>query len=152
MVAIQLYNATNGAENVTTASVTTGAAKSFGLFANFVGGDLDELFGQSEVGVWRGRGIFEVLAPAFDDAKDIAGNTTALATAYTAIDGTGPKEVYLGSNADARLAQDPNAVGPEGFSLLTDTAAHWKAGIINRGIARLVDRLSATAILIELLA
>ncbi len=38
----------------------------FGLSANFVGGNMDELNGRTEIGVWRGRGgVFEVLAPVF---------------------------------------------------------------------------------------
>ena len=41
-------------------------ARPFGLSANFVGGNMDELNGNREIGVWRGRGgVFEVLAPVF---------------------------------------------------------------------------------------
>lgn len=43
-----------------------GTNRPFGLCANFVGGNMDELNGRREVGVWRGRGgVFEVLAPVF---------------------------------------------------------------------------------------
>ena len=48
------------------------AAYPFGLSANFVGGDLDELADLGEIGVWRGPGsVWIVLAPAFDPAADI---------------------------------------------------------------------------------
>jgi hypothetical protein len=65
--------------------IATGAAdeQPFGLLANFVGGDLDEVGDENEVGVWRSGqgGVFELLAPAFGDvditATD-AGDVTPL--------------------------------------------------------------------------
>lgn len=50
----------------------TGAAneRPFGLLANFVGGELDDLGDENFVGVWRGPdAVFEILAPGFDDAS-----------------------------------------------------------------------------------
>lgn len=52
-----------GAETV---DIGFSTAKPFGLSANFVGGDLDEISDLGEVGVWRGRGsVWIVLAPVF---------------------------------------------------------------------------------------
>lgn len=66
----------------------------FGLLANFVGGELDELGDEDEVGVWRGfDGVLEVLAPAFDD--------TGLSAAYSSATAGVPVELQAG--ADGRL-------------------------------------------------
>lgn len=66
----------------------------FGILANFVGGDLDDLGDEDNVGVWRGYdGVFEILAPAFDD--------TGLAAAYAAATAGDPVELQAG--ADGRL-------------------------------------------------
>jgi hypothetical protein len=101
----------------------------FGLFANFVGGDMDELFDTDMVGIWRGNGsVFEVLAPAFDDAAN-----SGLATPAAGELGTAATELYLQSGIDARLG------------------ARGGTHTINTDCARLVSRLSANAIVIELL-
>ena len=45
---------------------SNGVLRPFGLSANFVGGNMDELNGNLGIGVWRGRGgVFEILAPLF---------------------------------------------------------------------------------------
>jgi hypothetical protein len=103
--------------------------RAFGLFANFIGGELDELADRTEVGIWRGAGsVFEVLAPVFVD--------TGMAAAAAAEDGAGANEVYLSANTDGRLELDTDA-DPY-------TTAH-------RAAARLVRRLSDKAIIVELL-
>ena len=77
--------------------------KPFGLFANFVNGDMDELGDGTEIGVWRGGpdATFEVLkdalaavswtgistydTPLFSDANGLITN----------VDGTGPRVATL---------------------------------------------------------
>jgi hypothetical protein len=76
--------------------VANGAAsanvKPFGLLANYVGGDLDDLGDENFVGVWRGPdAVFELLAPAFDD--------TGLADSSA----TAGNPVKLYAQADGRL-------------------------------------------------
>lgn len=114
-----------GGENVTLSGVR-GTTRAFGLFANFVGGQLDEIGDSADVGVWRGAGsVYEVLAPAFDD--------TGLAAAAAAENGAVGNEVYMNSNAAGQLVADA-----AGAMTISDTA-------------RLVQRLSSKAIVIELL-
>jgi len=61
---LTMVNTTTSGEKVALADAVT--QRPFGLSANFVGGNMDELNGRSEIGVWRGRGgVFEVLAPVF---------------------------------------------------------------------------------------
>lgn len=116
-----------GAENVEVATADT--QRAFGLFANFVGGELDEIGDRSEVGVWRGAGsVFEILAPVFED--------TGLAAAAAAEDGAGANEVYMAADATGRLVY--------GGSVNPYTTGH-------RAVARLVNRLSDSAIVVELL-
>lgn len=118
---------TIGEDVAVATGVDSGAERPFGLLANFVGGDLDDLGDNSTVGVWRGaqHAFFELLAPAFDD--------TSLATqlATTGVQKGNPVNLY--ALADGRLGYvaSPNA---------------------NRiPVARLVDRPAASRILIELL-
>jgi hypothetical protein len=69
--------------------------RAFGLLANFVGGELDDLGDESYVGVWRGPdAVFEILAPGFDD--------TGLSTAWAASSQGIPVPLYAGP--DSRLA------------------------------------------------
>lgn len=124
-------------EVVTLANSVEGSAptasddRSFGLFANFVGGQLDELGTRSEVGVWRGPGsVYEVLAPAFDDA--------GLAAAVAAEVGTQATEVYMTAGTDGRLVYDAAAIGG---------TAPFVTG--HRAAVRVIDRLSANAIIVE---
>ncbi len=111
--------------------VATGAATSerpAGLLANFVGGNLDDLKDNNEIGVWYGVGSqFELLAPAFND--------TGLAAAYAAATPGQPVLLYAG--ADGRLAQASALVGGNATSKLP--------------VAELVDRRSASVIQIKLL-
>lgn len=95
--------------------------KPFGLLANHVGGDLDDLGDQNYVGVWRGPdSVFEVLAPAFDD--------TGLAAAYAAATIGNPVKLYAGT--DGRL--------------VTGTPANAVV------VAELIERTSASRIVIDL--
>ena len=114
-----------------------GTPNAFGFFANFVGGEMDELGDRSEVGVWRGVGsVYEILAPLFDDTN-ISGRATAE-------DGVLANEVYLYSTAKGHLqsAANNNAVSsPRGLGTTPATDA--------RPAARLVQRLSSTAIVVE---
>ena len=101
--------------------------RAFGLFANFVGGELSDFPTDFDrVGVWRGVGsVYEILAPVFDD--------TSLSTDAAAEDGTVANEVYLNSNSVGQLVADS-----PGAYTVSDTA-------------RLMTRLSANAIVVELL-
>lgn len=109
------------------------ANRAFGLFANFVGGQLDELGTRTEVGVWRGPGsVYEVLAPAYDDTAMLAAATGELGTTAT--------EVYMNASANGRLVIDASATGTTA-PLVT---AH-------RAAARLISQLGATAIIVECL-
>jgi hypothetical protein len=85
--------------------VATGAnvaERPAGLLANFVGGTLDDLKDENQIGVWYGPGSqFELLAPAFND--------TGLAAAYAAATPGNPVLLYAG--ADGRLAQATALVG-----------------------------------------
>lgn len=64
----------------------------FGLLANFVGGTLDDLKDNNEVGVWRGPdAVFELLWPAF--------NATGLAAAYAAATPGVPVPLYTAGNS-----------------------------------------------------
>lgn len=104
-----------------------GTERPFGLLANFVGGNLDDIGDENNVGVWRGaqHAVFELLAPAFDD--------TGLAAAYAAAGVSKGLPVNLYAGTDGRLVYvgSPNA---------------------NRiAVARLIERVSASRIVIELL-
>lgn len=100
--------------------------RAFGLFAQFVGGQLSDIPTDFDrVSVWRGAGgVFEILAPAFDG--------TSLSTYAAAEDGTAANEVYLNSSSKAQL------VGSEGANVINNTA-------------RLINYLSSNAIIVELL-
>ncbi len=104
-----------------------GTERPFGLLANFVGGDLDDLGDEDQVGVWRGanHAFFELLTPAWDDT----GLSTALSQAAAKTGGS----VLLYAGADGRLVyvSSPNAA--------------------RIPVARVIDRPSASRILIELL-
>jgi len=107
-------------ENVAVSS-DVASSKAFGLLANFVGGELDDLGTENFVGVWRGPdAVFELLAPAFND--------TGLAAAYSSAAAGAP--VLLYSGADGRLTStDPGS------------------GVV---VAHLIERVSAARIVIDL--
>jgi len=106
--------------------VDDGTERPFGLLGNMVGGELDDLGEENKVGVWRGIGsAFEVLAPAFND--------TGLGAAYSA-SGTSqglPVNLYAGADGRLTYVSSPNAA--------------------RIPVARLVERVSQSRILVELL-
>lgn len=78
-------------DSVQPASGSDNASSPFGLLANFVGGTLDDLKDNNEVGVWRGPdAVFELLFPAF--------NSTGLAAAYAAATPGVPAPLYAAGN------------------------------------------------------
>lgn len=115
-----------------TGAWATGTAqyRPFGLFANYVGGELSDIPSDFDrVGIWRGVGsVFELLAPVWDD--------TGLSAVATAEDGTAGKEVYL-TPGDTTGQLKLQAQADPGDAINT--------------AARLMTRLSANAIVIELL-
>lgn len=93
----------------------------FGLSANFVGGNMDELNGRSEIGVWRGRGgVFEILSPVFAAAVTTSSNMLGVANSST-VPGQLDNLTVVDSDAGTIL-----------------------------GAARLISALSANAIIVEL--
>jgi len=81
-------------ESAVVASGANVAEQPFGLLANFVGGTLDDIKDENNIGVWRGPdSVFEILAPGFDD--------TGLAAAYAAATPGNPVKLYAG--VDGRL-------------------------------------------------
>jgi hypothetical protein len=117
----------NGAANV----------QPFGLLANFVGGTLDDLQDNNEIGVWRGPdSVYELLFPAFDD--------TGMAAAYAATSGAtsaAGSNILLYAGADGRLTIAANTVGYSGGNVAAGQVA----------IARLIERVSSAKITIELM-
>jgi hypothetical protein len=111
-------------EQVVVATGANAAIRPFGLLANFVGGTLDDIKGNNEVGVWRGPdSVYDILAPAFDD--------TGLAAAYAAATPGNPVKLFAG--VDGRLS----ATSGNGGSAIP--------------VALLIDRPSAARITIDLL-
>jgi len=82
---------------------TNAALEPFGLFANFINGDMDELGDGTEIGVWRGGkdAVFEVLTDALAAVSWTgisAANTAVFATSggkLTNSDGGGPRVATL---------------------------------------------------------
>ena len=109
-------------ESVVVASGANAAEEPFGLLANFVGGNFDDIKDENNVGVWRGPdSVFEILAPAFDD--------TGLAAAYASATPGNPVELYAGT--DGRLVH----VASPGSRI---------------AVAKLIERTSASKIVIDL--
>jgi hypothetical protein len=111
-------------ELVGVASGVNVAERPFGLLANFVGGDLDDIGDEDSIGVWRGanHAFFELLAPGYDDtglASALSGDTTHVG-------------VLLYAGADGRLVYN----GSPGNRV---------------AVARCIDRIGTSRILIELL-
>lgn len=95
--------------------------QTFGLLANFVGGELDDLQGELFVGVWRGiDSVFEILAPGYND--------TGLQAAYAAATAGVPVPLYAGT--DGRLSAT--------------------AGSNRLVVANLIERPSASRIVVDL--
>lgn len=128
---VTLYGSTEAVAGAGgTATATTSITHPFGLFANFVGGQLDELFTRSEVGVWKGtNSVFELLAPAFTD-------TGTSAAGLADVGDTLGHQAWMVPDSTGRLVYDSSCAGP------------WTASHL--GVARLISYLSANAILVEL--
>lgn len=97
-------------ENVAISTGSTSVAeRPFGLLANWVGGDFDEIgpqnVGSGVVGCWRGPdATFTLLAPAF--------NSTGLSAAFVAAQTTGvPVLLYAGT--DGRLVYVSSPTGTQ---------------------------------------
>jgi len=100
------------------------AVRPWGLLGNFVGGTLDDIGDENQVGVWQGvDSVYEVLAPAFND--------TGLAAAYSAATPGNPVRLYAGT--DGRLT----ATAP-GSATEADV------------VALLIERTSASKIVVQL--
>lgn len=121
-------------ENIVVSNGVSGT-RPWGLLANFVGGTLDELGDENNVGVWYGKdAVVEVLAPAFND--------TSLASDFAAATATAP--VYLYAGTDGRLCgptaqageQAPTAVGTgDAVAILIN---RYGAGTGSRIVAKLL--------------
>lgn len=110
-------------EKITIATGANAAEQPFGLLANFVGGDLDDVGDENQVGVWRGPdSTYTLLAEAFDD--------DGLAAAFAAADAGTP--VLLHAKPDGRLGY----ISSPGNRV---------------AVARLIDRPSASRIVVDLL-
>lgn len=135
MVAVKLVGEVvtlhGSTEGTGTDTIATPSLRPFGLFGNHVGGELDDLGDNAQVGVWKGPGsVYHILAPAYDD--------TGLAAPAAAEDAAAlANEVYMNPGTDGRLVFDNSAVTPF-------TTDHVQT-------VRLISRLSANAAIIELL-
>lgn len=99
----------------------------FGLLANFVGGELNDIGDENFVGVWRGPdSVYEILAPGFDD--------TGLSAAWSASTTGNPVPLYSG--ADGRLTQATNLAGAVAGN--------------RQVVAYLIERPSASRIVVDL--
>lgn len=109
-------------ETVLPATGANVAEVPFGLLGNFVGGTLDDVKDENNVGVWRGPdSTFTLLSPAFDDAS--------IATAYAAAVPGQPVKLYAG--VDGRLT----ATSPGSNAIV---------------VAHLIERVSPSEIEIDL--
>lgn len=103
-----------------------------GLLANFVGGTLDDLKDENNIGVWYGPGSqFELLAPAFNDA--------GLAAAYSAATPGVPVLLYAG--VDGRLCCSGSLTANGGLPAVTTETP----------VAELVERSGPGKIVVKLL-
>lgn len=109
-----------------------GAVRTFGLLANNIGGELDDLGDENQVGVWRGPdAVFEILAPVFDD--------TSISTAYASATAGNPVRLYAGR--DGRLtATAPTLTNADGAHTAVEADV----------VALLVERVSASRIVVDL--
>jgi hypothetical protein len=100
-------------------------AVSFGLFNNFINGDMDDLGGGTEIGVWVGGrdAVFEVIAGPTAGAE-----TPLAAVSWTSLNAT----------------RGGVALYPDSAGRLTNTAGSEKK------VARLIEAVSASKIIIQL--
>lgn len=111
------------AETVAVATGGNVAEETFGLLANFIGGNMDDIGDERKIGVWRGPdSTYTILAPGFDD--------TGLATQYATTANTGISvPLYAGTDGRLKYLSSP------GNRLV---------------VARLIDRPSAARITVDL--
>lgn len=104
------------------AGQTPPSPRAFGLLANFVGGDLDDLGDENYVGVWRGPdSVYEILAPGFAGSGTGAGTGGGdLLTAWTAAVTAGVGNVPLYAGPDGRLTHLPVAGNREVVAYLIE--------------------------------
>lgn len=101
-------------ETIKVAAGTT-TERPFGLLANFVGGDLDELGDNNECGVWRGPdAVVEVLAPAFVATGITSGALSTASNLGTSLD------VFAG--VDGRLSLTNPGTGAVAVGRILDAA------------------------------
>lgn len=102
---------------------TSTSPRAFGLLGQWVGGTFDNVGQLNQVGIWMGPdSVYELLAPAYDD--------TSIASRVSAVGATG-LEIPLYAGTDGRLFYTASP------GSLTE-------------VARLIDRPSATRILVQL--
>lgn len=113
----------------------------FGLFNNFINGDMDELGGGTEIGVWVGGrdAVFEILAgpSAAETPLD-----SAPATAWTTHNATRGGVRLFATDAAAE-GGDATRVGR-----LTDTQP--TTALARYPVAHLIEAVSATKIIVQL--
>jgi hypothetical protein len=113
-----------GADPAAPTGATAAAPLAFGLLANFVAGELDDLGDENYVGVWRGPdSVYEILAPGFDD--------TGLSAAWDAVVAAGLGNVPLYAGVDGRLVYN-------------GTPSNRQV------VARLIERPNANRIVVDL--
>jgi len=117
-----------GVDPAAPTGATPAAPLAFGLLANFVGGELDDLCDENYVGVWRGPdSVYEILAPGFNESTGV----DALSTAWSAVVSAGLGNVPLYAGTDGRL--------------------QYLAAPGNRQVvARLIERPNANRIVVDL--
>lgn len=104
---------------------TTVAERPFGILANWIGGDFDDIGTENAIGAWRGPdATFTLLAPAFDP--------TGLSAAFTAAQTTGvPVNLYAGTDGRLKFVSSPTG---------TQVA-----------VARLIDFPATSRVIVELI-
>lgn len=101
----------------------------FGLLSNFVGGELDDIGDENQVGVWRGPdAVFDIISPGFD--------STGLSAAYLAAATGNPVKLYAGT--DGRLTIAANLSG-------------GTANAATPAVARLIELRGTNVIRVDLL-
>ena len=116
----------------------TSTERPFGLFANFVNGDLDELGDNTEVGIWRGGpdAVFEATGDAIDPAVSWTGTATGTLIFGRVADSGASKRGQLTLVANAgttpypvgRLIEAPSN-SKIVFSLLTEVPRDIDSGL-----------------------
>jgi hypothetical protein len=105
----------------------------FGLLANWLGGDFDDIGDENSVGVWRGPdAVFELLSPAY--------NSGGLSAAFSAAAVGKGNPVKLFAGPDGRLTISGAAGGFGG-----------NANAANVAVCRVIDVPTSSRIIVDLL-